>query len=100
MKEKYAWIPKEIRSYKALYKGRRYWVFENDFQRPYDGFDDEKENQYLVYDASIDALIAVGGLAENGLIRGCVLWGQGVDFYATDAADMVSQTLGIAKWYR
>ena len=100
MKEKYAWIPKEIRSYKALYKVRRYWVFENDFQRPYNGFDDEKGAQYLVYDAAIDALIAYGGMAENGLIRGWVLWGQGVDFDATDAAEMVSQTLGIATWYR
>jgi hypothetical protein len=99
MKIIYSWIPEEIRSYKALYKGRKYWVFENDFERPYDGFNDVNDNQYLVYDASIDTIIAVGGLAENGLIHGWVTWGQGVDFYATDAADMVAQILSIAKWY-
>lgn len=36
MKQTYALIPDQIKSYKALYKGRRFWVFENDFERPYE----------------------------------------------------------------
>jgi hypothetical protein len=28
-----------------------------------------------------------------------VMWGQGVDFIAKDPADMISNTVSIAKWY-
>lgn len=102
-KETFAWIPAEIRSYKALYKGRRYWVFENDFARPfklqnayytqaiiYDDFIDEKYDQILVYDAMFRVISATGYMAADGQIHGCHCKGQGLTFTAKDPADMAS----------
>jgi hypothetical protein len=99
MNERFSWMPTEVRSYRALYKGRRYWVFENDFQRPYGIYDDAKYHQILLFDATVGEVIAAGTRMADGSIMGCVMWGQGVDFHAANAADMVHQTLGIAKWY-
>jgi len=102
-KERFAWIPAEIRSYKPLYKGRRYWVFENDFKRPfklqhayftqaiiYEEFIDEKYDQILVYDAMFRVISATGHLAADGQIHGCHCKGQGLTFTAKDPADMAS----------
>jgi hypothetical protein len=89
-----------VRSYKALYKGRRYWVFKNDFQRPYGIYDHDEYHQVLLFDSLIGDVIAAGILMKDGSINGCVMWGQGVDFYAINAADMINSTLGIPKWYR
>lgn len=99
MKETFAWIPVEIKSYRALYKGRRFWVFENDFERPYDIYDDPKWNQVLLFDANIGCIRAVGRWRDDGGIDGCAMWGQGVDFIATDPADMISSVCTIDKWY-
>jgi hypothetical protein len=99
MKEAYVWIPAEIKSYKALYKGRRFWVFENDFSRPYDIYDDPEWHQILLFDCEALGITATGYWTALGNIHGCVMWGQGVDFIAKDPADMVSNTLSIAKWY-
>lgn len=99
MKETYAWIPAEIKSYKALYKGRRFWVFENNFERPYDIYDDRKWHQILLFDCQVGQIAATGYWTERREIHGCVMWGQGVDFIASDPAGMISNTLSIARWY-
>jgi len=91
MNEAYAWIPAEIKSYKALYKGRQFWVFENDFDRPYDIYDDPEWHQILLFDCEALGITATGYWTALGNIHGCVMWGQGVDFIAKDPADMVSK---------
>jgi hypothetical protein len=53
MNEPYAWIPAEIKCYNSLYRGRRFWVFENDFARPYDIYDDPEWHQILLFDCAI-----------------------------------------------
>ena len=95
----YAWIPADVKSYKVRHKGRRFWVFENDFARPYDIYDDPEWHQILLFDCEALGITAAGYWTELGNIHGCVMWGQGVDFIAKDPADMVSNTLSIAKWY-
>ena len=91
-----------LSGYKPLYKGRRYWVFENDPNRPFGGWtDDMNLFQILLYDKLFENLMASGVWNEDGTtISGGVLWGQGVDFTATGPRDMVDTVLGIAKWYR
>ena len=109
-KEPFGWIPAEIRSYKALYKGRRYWVFENDFKRPFklqhayftqaiifDEFTNEKYDQFLVYDATFRVIPGTGYWAEDGQIHGCHSKGQGLTFTAKDPADMASTVGNIDK---
>lgn len=94
-REPFAWIPAEIRSYKALYKGRRYWLFENDFTRPYDLYTDEKYHQLLLYDNLADTISGSGYWANDGQIHGCSFWGQGIDFIVSDPAGMVSEIRNI-----
>lgn len=60
MKETYAWISDEIKSYKALYKGRRLWVFENNFDRLYDIDDDPEWHQILLFDCEVTGITAAG----------------------------------------
>ena len=43
-----SWIPAEIRSYTPLFKGRRFWVFQNDPARPYAIHTDRQYDQVLV----------------------------------------------------
>ena len=97
-KATFSHIPDEIKQYRALYKGHRFWVFENDKENPYQGW--ATDHDVLLYDRDCGDLIAVGSYEPDGRILGCVLWGQGVDFGASDAKDMIAQTLNIAKWYR
>jgi len=92
-------LPDHIKHYKALYKGRRYWVFENSMENPYGDWA-YKDFEILVYDRTEHAVIAAGKRREDGLIRGSVMWGQGVDFDAHDARQMVDKVLWIASWYR
>ncbi len=92
-----SWIPAEIRSYTPLFKGRRFWVFENDFTRPYDIHTDSQYDQVLVYDSQIDAVIANGNWAEDGTIHGCSFWGQGISFASPDPAGMVAAVKDIDR---
>jgi hypothetical protein len=59
-----------VRSYKALYKGRRYWVFKNDFQRPYGIYDHDEYHQVLLFDSLVGDVIAAGILMKDGSING------------------------------
>ncbi len=94
-------LPLVLQGYKPLYKGRRYWVFENDPARPFDGWTDDMDLfQILLYDRTLDLLMASGSWQEDGSISGGILWGQGGSFTACDPRDMVDQVLGYAKWYR
>ena len=79
-----------MQNYKALYKGWRFWVFENDFDRPYDIHVDPEWHQILLFDCEVSGITAAGYWTALGNIHGCVMWGQGVDFIAKDPADMVS----------
>lgn len=44
----YADLPDENKKYKALYKGRRYWVFENDRANRYEGWQRTKTCCYMI----------------------------------------------------
>lgn len=92
-------IPDVVKSYQALYKGQRYWIFENDFSRPYEFFEDPGYHQVLLYDADVDGVVCAGRWIEGRKIHGCVMWGQGVDFICDSPRDMISETNSIAKWY-
>jgi hypothetical protein len=94
----FQWLPDDIREYNPLYKGRRFWVFENDKSKPYQGW--ATDHDVLLYDRDCGDIIAVGSYSDRGWIRGCVLWGQGCDFDASSPRDMIDQTLYIATWYR
>ena len=91
-------LPEEIKQYKALYKGRRYWVFQNSKDQPFDDWTEDFE--VVMYDRSIHAVMAYGNLKADGSIFGSVMWGQGVQFEAADARAMVREVLEIDKWYR
>jgi len=93
----FSWIPADIRSYRSLYKGRRFWVFENDFARPYGIHTDRQYDQVLVYDSEIDAVVANGHWAEDGTINGCSFWGQGVTFASADPAGLVAAVKDIDR---
>ena len=97
-KTAFSWIPAEIKSYRALYKGRRYWVFENDFARPFDSHTDEEYDQLLVYDSLTDAISANGYRSPDGTIHGCSFWGQGITFECDDPAGMVFCLQSIDRW--
>lgn len=96
----YDWISDDIKTYKAFYKGKRFWVFENDFERPFRDFDDPEWHQILFYDLASDDVLAVGKYLKDGDIHGCVMWGQGVDFIVSDAIGMVRSVKSISRWYR
>jgi hypothetical protein len=97
-KTAFSWIPAEIRSYRALYKGRRFWVFENDPARPYGIHTDRLYDQVLVYDSLTETIRANGYWAKDRQIHGCSFWGQGISFASPDAAGMVHQIRAIDKW--
>jgi hypothetical protein len=72
-----------------LYKGRRYWIFENDTRKPFDEW--TGDYKILAYDRTFDALVACGNWKSDGSIDAGILWGQGVSFEAVDLRDMVQQ---------
>lgn len=84
--------------YKPLYKGQIYWVFENNPAQPFEGW--TSEIGVLLWHREAKCLIAGGNYQEDKSIKGCILWGQGVDFIAIDPKHMVECTKSIAKWYR
>ena len=94
-------LPPALAGYKPLYKGRRYWVFENEPERPFEGWTgDMSLFRILLYDRLLETLLAAGTWIEDGSIYGEILWGQGVDFEAPDPRAMVDAVLSIANWYR
>lgn len=96
-KESFLWVSEEIKRYKSLYKGRRYWVFLNEKDNPFEGWTDEYE--IIVYDFDVPAIIAVGSYREDGSIGGTFVGGQGVTFHAIDAKGMIAECINISKWY-
>lgn len=83
--------------YKPLYKGRIYWVFENNPTKPFEEW--TKDIDILLWDRDIQCLIACGTFLKDKSIKGSILWGQGVDFVALDAKHMVQCVKSISKWY-
>lgn len=94
----YNWVPQAIKKYTALYKGRRYWVFLNDPEDPFDGWTNEWK--IIVYDFEISAVIAVGNYSKDGSIDGEYMGGQGITFDAADPKGMIASCLSISKWYK
>jgi hypothetical protein len=93
----YKWVPEAIRKYTPLYKGRRYWIFLNNPEDPFDGW--TKDSDIIAYDLEFDGILAVGNYNKNGSIDGCYMGGQGVTFIADNPRDMIGECLGIMKWY-
>jgi hypothetical protein len=91
-------LPDEIKAYKALYKGRRYWVFQNSKEHPFDDW--TEDFAVVMYDRAEHVVMAYANLKADGSMFGSVLWGQGVQFEAADARAMVREVLEIDKWYR
>jgi hypothetical protein len=94
----YRSTPSQLVGYKPLYKGRRYWIFENDTRKPFDEW--TGDYKILAYDRTFDALVACGNWKSDGSIDAGILWGQGVSFEAVDLRDMVQQIISLDKHYR
>ncbi len=74
--------------YKPLYKGRIYWVFENNPDQPFEGW--TSDSDVLLWDRDIDTVLACGKYQEDGSIAGCVNIGQGITFHVDEPKDIVS----------
>jgi len=79
--------PTELSSFKDLYCGARYFAFENNPNKPF--FNTEPEDEIFVWDALVSEICAVGRFLEDRSISGCILWGQGQTFEASDIRDMI-----------
>jgi hypothetical protein len=93
----YQWVPTSIKHFVPLYKGRRYWIFLNDKEYPFQDW--TKDSDIIVYDIDCSGVLAVGSYKENGSINCSYLGGQGVVFEASSPKDMLHQSLEIAKSY-
>ena len=90
-------LPNELRPYRPLYKGTRFWVFQNDPCNPFEEWmsDDFEHYKVLVYDRVFKGLIAACEINEAGRILGDVVIGPGNSFEAINFRDMgkkLSQT--------
>ena len=88
-------LPDEIIPYKALHRGRRYWVFQNIKEKPFLPW--ITDHTLVMYDRSEHVVMAVGKEQEDGSIHGSVMWGKGIEFQAASARAMVIEVLSIAK---
>lgn len=93
----YAWLPEALRPYKPLYKGRRYWVFLNNPEQPFEGW--TKDYRIIAYDINNGCVMAVGNYRADGMIDACFVGGQGVTFESSSPEEIVHSCLGIMKWY-
>lgn len=73
-----------------LYKGRRFWVFQNDPSNPFIDLSPEVLGQFhiLVYDRVFEGLVAACEINEDGSIFGDIVIGLGDSFEAHDFRDM------------
>ena len=90
-------LPNELRQYRPLYKGLRFWVFQNDPCNPFEEWMSEDLEHYkvLVYDRVFEGLIAACEINEEGRIFCEIVIGLGDSFEAIDFRDMskkLSQT--------
>jgi hypothetical protein len=90
--------PKGLVGYKPLYKGRRYWIFENAPLKPYEGWTGDWK--ILAYDRLGEFLAACGNFKTDGTICAEILWGQGVSFGANDLRGMASYIKYLEQHYR
>lgn len=83
-------LPSELRPYRPLYKGTRFWVFKNAPSNPFEEWmsDDFEQYQILVYDRVFKGLIATCKINEEGRISGNIVIGPGDSFEAIDFRDM------------
>ncbi len=90
-------LPNELRPHRPLYKGTRFWVFQNDSCSPFEEWmsDDFEHYNALVYDRVFEGLIAACEINEEGRISCEIVIGLGDGFEAIDFRDMskkLSQT--------
>jgi hypothetical protein len=89
--------PSILVGYKPLYKGRRFWIFENNPAKPFDRW--TGDSRILAYDRKYEALAACGNYKEDGSISAEYVGGQGVKFNAFDLAGMARELRWIDKVY-
>jgi hypothetical protein len=79
-----------------LHKGRRFWVAENNREKPVDGW--TGDYKLIAYDRLFDALAAVGNWKPDGTIEAEVVShvSFGV-FHASDLKDLVRRIAGIDR---
>ena len=83
-------LPNALRQYRPLYKGVRFWVFQNDPSDPFEEWmsDAFEQNQVLVYDRVFEGLVATCEINEDGLISVDIVIGPGDSFEAFDFRDL------------
>ena len=96
-KAKYQWVPESMRHYTPLYTGRRFWIFLNDKENPFEDWTEDSD--IILYDIRFGGVLAVGKYKNDGRIEGCYMGGQGVTFEVSEPKDMIGECLGIEKWY-
>jgi len=88
-------LPNEIVPYKALHKGRRYWVFQNIREKPFLPW--IEDHAIVMYDRSQHIVLAIGKQREDGSIHGSVMWETGIPFEAPSPRAMVIEVISILK---
>ena len=89
--------PPHLKGYKPLYKGRRFWVFQNDPDNPYEGWTGEWN--ILAYHRPCETVVATGNW-EDDEISGEIVWGQGVPFKADSYKDMAAEVGWLEENYQ
>lgn len=89
--------PESLKPYKTLYRGRRLWAVRNNPNTPLREW--TKESEIVVWDASVESVVAVGNFKKDGTIAAEIVWGQGVSFLATDIKLMIAKVVLLEKQY-
>ena len=92
----YRATPSNLKNYKPLYKGRRFWIFQNDPDNPYEGWTGGEG--VLVYHRLHDSVVACGNW-KDGVISAEICWGQGVSFITEGYKDMAAKVAWLEKEY-
>ncbi len=92
----YKATPPKLKGYKPLYKGRRYWIFQNDPLNAYESW--TFDYSILVYHRHYDSIVACG-IWKDGVIKAEICWGQGLSFEVENYSDMASQVRWLEKEY-
>lgn len=88
----------DLNGHKVLYKGRRFWAFEIDADRPFEIFD-KSSGDLVVWDGFIGAALTEGKIGQDGIIRGAIDYGQGgVEVEGKDLAEFISEVKRVCSW--
>ena len=93
----------DLSNREVLYKGRRFVVFAVNKERPFDGYGEDGECDFVVWDGKDPAgVISCGKVTSQGVFRGSLGWFSHVDIDVDDAPsprEFVANSHKKAEWY-